>query len=128
MSTTVHHGAFRQAVETADLDALMDAMREDVVLRSPVTFKPYEGKEAVRNLLSIIMRTFEDFSYVHELQGDGLSALIFKARVGEKQLDGLDLIEFDDAGLVKTLTVMVRPMSAVIALAETVGPQLAAQA
>jgi hypothetical protein len=126
MSPLARHASFRQAVEAGDLDALMGAMTEDIVLRSPVTFKPYEGKDAVRKLLAIIMRTFEDFTYVHTLEGDGVSALVFKARVGEKQLDGLDLIEFGDDGLVKTLTVMVRPMSAVIALAETVGPQLAA--
>jgi limonene-1,2-epoxide hydrolase len=118
--------AFRAAVEAGDLDALMRAMSDDVVLRSPVTFKPYEGKEDVRKLLEIIMRTFEDFTYVHELEGDRASALVFRARVGDRQLDGLDLIEFDDEGRVQTLTVMVRPMSAVIALAETVGPQLAA--
>lgn len=113
-------------MEAEDLEALLAAMSDDVVLHSPVTFKPYEGKDDVGKLLAIIVRTFEDFAYMHELEGDGVSALIFEARVGDRQLEGLDLLRFDSEGKVSDLTVMVRPLSAAIALAETVAPQLAA--
>lgn len=117
--------AFRAAVEAKDLDALMNTMAEDVVFRSPVTFKTYEGKQAVRFLLSIVMRVFEDFRYVDELDGEGSSILVFETRVGDREVDGIDYLELDDEGRIRRFTVMVRPMSAVTRLAETIGAELA---
>ena len=68
--------------------------------------------------------TFEDFRYTDELDGDGVKALVFEARVGDKQVQGLDLLRFDDQGLIEDFTVMVRPLSAAMALAEAVGKGL----
>ena len=118
------HAAFRTAVEAQDLDGMIDALADDVVFHSPVTFKPFEGREAVGTLLGVVFRTFEDFRYTDELDGDGLKALVFKASVGDKEVEGLDLLRFDDAGKIADFTVMVRPLSATMALAEAVGKGL----
>ena len=75
-------------------------------------------------LLRAVTEVFEDFRYVEEFQRDGGAALIFKARVGDKEVDGLDLIEYGDDGLVERLTVMVRPMSGMLALAEAMRAKL----
>lgn len=117
---------FRAGVEAGDLDAMMAALSDTVVLHSPVSFKPFEGKAAVRTLLGVIMETFEDFRYTDELTGQDTHLLVFRARVGTRELEGVDLLRFGDDGLVEDFTVMVRPMSAMIALAEAVGPRLAA--
>ena len=118
------HEAFRTAVEAGNLDGMIDALADDVVFHSPVTFKPFEGREAVGTLLGVVARTFEDFGYTDELDADGRKALVFKARVGDKQVEGLDLLRFDDAGKIADFTVMVRPLSAAMALAEQVGKGL----
>jgi hypothetical protein len=118
------HDAFRKAVEAEDLDGMLGALADDVVFRSPVTFKPFEGREAVGMLLGVVFRTFEDFRYTDELDGDDVKALVFKARVGDKQIEGLDLLRFDGAGKIADFTVMVRPLSATMALAEAVGKGL----
>lgn len=118
------HDAFRAGVEAKDLGAVGDALAPGVVLHSPITFKPFEGKEAVSTLLGIVGATFEDFRYVNELDGDGVKALVFEARVGDRQLQGLDLLRFDEQGLVVDITVMVRPLSGAMALAEAVGKGL----
>ena len=47
--------AFRAAVESEDPEALTEALAEDVVFRSPVVFRAYEGREAVMQLLSSMM-------------------------------------------------------------------------
>ena len=78
------HEAFRTAVEAQDLDGMVDALAENVVFHSPITFKPFEGREAVAMLLGVVIRTFEDFRYTDELDGDEVKALVFKARVGDK--------------------------------------------
>jgi SnoaL-like protein len=111
--------AFRSAVEAEDADAMTDALADDVVFRSPAVFKPYEGKPVVSAILvEGAAKVFEDFRYMDQIENDGVAALIFQARVGDRQLDGLDLLHFDDEGKVSELMVMVRPMSGLNALAE----------
>ena len=120
------HASFRAAVEAGDHAGMVAAFAPDALLRSPVSFKPFEGREAISQLLAILLETFEDFRYTDEFEADGKAALVFRARVGDRELEGLDLIRFDEDGQIAELTVMVRPLSAVIALAEAVGPKLAA--
>jgi SnoaL-like domain len=115
---------FQSAVEARDLDAVIDALSPDVVFRSPVVYKPYEGRELVSAVLGAAVRVFEDFEYVRRIESDDGVALIFKARVGDRALDGLDLLRFDEDGLITELTVMVRPMSGVHALAAAMGEEL----
>ncbi len=119
--------AFRKAVEAVDLDAMMAQFAEKAVLHSPVVFAPFERRDAIRQLLGILFQVFQDFEYTDELEAqDGTAALVFRARVGDRDLQGLDLIRFDEAGLIRDLTVMVRPRSAIEALLGEVGPRLAA--
>ena len=117
---------FRAAIERRDLDGMVATLADDVVLHSPVSFKPFEGKEAVGRLFEILLRTFEDFRYTDELAGEEVHALIFRARVGDSDIEGLDLIRPGPDGRIIDVTVMVRPLTGVVALAEAVGPQLAA--
>jgi hypothetical protein len=119
---------FRVAIERGDIDQALATLRPDVVLNSPVAFKPYTG-DVARTLLRIVERTFEDFRYESELTDGDLTALIFRARVGDREVQGLDLLrDAPDGSGVAELTVMVRPLSAAVALAQTVGPQLEAAA
>jgi hypothetical protein len=53
-----------------------------------------------------------------------VKALVFEARIGDRQVQGLDLLRFDDDGLIENFTVMVRPLSGAMALAEAVGKGL----
>ncbi|WP_079144642.1 nuclear transport factor 2 family protein [Streptomyces agglomeratus] len=121
---------FRAAVEKEDLAALEGLFAEDVRLYSPVKFRPFEGKPMVMGLFGVLLRTFEDFRYVGEYDGtaetsaDGSEApsavLAFRSTVNGKAIHGIDLLHFDEAGLIKEFTVMVRPQSAVHALGEAV--------
>ena len=117
---------FRAAIERRDFDGMLATLADDVVLHSPVSFKPFEGKQAVAGLLRIIVGTFEDFRYTDELPGEDVHALIFRARVGDREVEGLDLVRPGPDGRIVDFTVMVRPLTGVVALAEAVGPQLAA--
>lgn len=117
---------FRRAIEARDLDAAVALMREDVVFRSPVVFKPYHGREAVRRLLEAVLAVFEDFRYVREIGADGAHdhALVFETRVGDKQIEGCDFIQLDEDGAIRAFVVMMRPMSSMHALAEAMKAQL----
>jgi SnoaL-like domain len=117
---------FRDAVERRNIDAAIALLADDVVFRSPAVFKPYEGVQTVGTILRTVAEVFEDFRYTDELDNADTHALVFEARVGDKQLQGLDLIRLGEDGRIVELTVMVRPASGLIALAERMGPALAA--
>ncbi|MFF3849968.1 nuclear transport factor 2 family protein [Streptomyces sp. NPDC002328] len=115
--------AFREAVEAGDIDAVEALLAEDVVFTSPVVFKSYPGKAITTAILRAVSQVFEDFRYEKELAGaDGRdSALVFAARVGDRELSGCDFIHVDENGLIDELTVMVRPLSGAQALAAAMG-------
>jgi len=114
----VRSDSFRAAVEAEDRGALVACLAEDVRFLSPVVFRAYEGRDLVGTILTEgAMRVFRDFSYRQQLEDGDVAALIFTARVGDREVDGLDLLRFDGEGRVAELTVMVRPMSGLNALA-----------
>jgi hypothetical protein len=118
---------FRSAVEAQDLDAAVALLSEDVVFRSPIVFKPYHGRAAVGALLAAVSRVFEDFSYLREIGAPDARdhALVFQARVGDKQVEGCDFLHVDENGSIDELVVMVRPLSGALALAEAMKAELA---
>jgi len=115
---------FRAAAEGKDFSAMDDLFAEDVVFRSPVVFKPYEGREAIAMLLGAVVQVFEDFRYTDQVETGDTAALAFSARVGERQLDGIDFLSFDGEGRINRMSVFVRPMSGVHALAEAMQKKL----
>ncbi|MGP3925895.1 nuclear transport factor 2 family protein [Streptomyces sp. 8N616] len=121
---------FRKAVEERDLAALEGLFTPDIRFFSPVKFTPFEGRPMVLGLFGVLLRTFEDFRYVGRFEGvaetttDGeetdAHTLVFRATVNGKEIHGIDLLQFDDEGLIKEFTVMVRPKSAVEVLGDAV--------
>jgi hypothetical protein len=118
--------AFRRAVEAGDADAMAAALDPDVRFKSPVVFRTYEGRDAVMTLLSAVVEVFEDFRYVDELHGDTSSCLVFEARIGDRDVDGIDYLRHGPDGLVTEFMVMVRPYSAATALRDAMAAKLAA--
>ena len=117
---------FRQAIESRDLDALDDLFAEDVVFRSPVVHAPYSGRQAVTTLIRAVAEVFEDFHYTHEIGAPDAAdhALVFRARVGDREVEGCDFVHVDDDGRIDDMFVMLRPLSGVLALAEAMRRQL----
>jgi hypothetical protein len=116
-------------VARKDMGALGDIVHPSAVFRSPVAHKPYPSAEAVTLLLRTVMTVFEDFAYHRQaVCNDGRSVVLeFSARVSDKTLKGVDLITFDDAGLIVDFEVMIRPMSGLQALAAEMAARLAMQ-
>ncbi|AQS71084.1 nuclear transport factor 2 family protein [Streptomyces pactum] len=117
--------AFRSAIEAHDLDAVEALLAEDVVFTSPVVFKPYHGKAITAAILRGVARVFEDFRYERVIgDADGRDhALVFTARVGDREIGGCDFLHLDESGRIDELTVMVRPLSGAQALQAAMGAQ-----
>ena len=121
---------FRAAVEAGDVDRLIATLAEDVTFYSPVVFKPYTGRDSVGAILRAVFRVFDDFRYEREIgaAADRDHALVFRARVGDREVQGCDFLHTREDGMVDELTVMVRPLSGALALAEAMRAQLEAAA
>jgi hypothetical protein len=119
--------AFKTAAESRNFDAMRATLAEDVVLHSPVTFKPFEGRDVVGHVITTVAQVFEGFRYVEHLDKGMTSVLVFKASVNGREVDGIDLVHTNAEGLIDDLTVFIRPLSGLTALAEEMGRRLGAQ-
>jgi SnoaL-like protein len=115
---------FRAAVEAGDLDTMVASLAPDVVFHSPVLFKSFEGREVVGVVLGAVMKVFEDFRYTDQLVEGNVHILVFRARVGDREVEGIDLLRADEDGLIEDFTVMVRPLSGLQTLAQAMAEQL----
>ncbi|MFJ6074477.1 nuclear transport factor 2 family protein [Streptomyces sp. NPDC093065] len=117
--------AFREAVEAHDLDAVEALLADDVVFSSPVVFKPYRGRAITASILRAVERVFQDFRYERVIgEADGRDhALLFTARVGDREISGCDFLSLDASGRIAELTVMVRPLSGAQALQAAMAAQ-----
>jgi hypothetical protein len=122
----VKSDSFRAAAEAKDFSAAEDLFSEDVAFRSPVVFKPYEGREALKLLLGAVVRVFRDFRYVEQVETGDTAVLMFEARAGDRDVQGVDILRFGPDGKIGEMIVMVRPLSGLNALAEEMGRQLEA--
>ena len=119
---------FRSTIETGDIDRALELFSPEVVFNSPVVFRSYQGREALGVILNAVVRVFEDFSYEREIGAEGASdhALTFRARVGDRELQGCDFLHTGKDGLIDEFTVMVRPRSAMLALTDAMAAEVVA--
>lgn len=120
---------WHEMIAARDLDMLHEIIRPDAVFRSPVAHTPYQGRDALVLALSNVINVFEDFTYHREfLTEDGKDAVLeFSAHVDGKKLKGVDLIKFDEDGLIAEFEVMIRPASGLMALGEEMGKRVGAE-
>ncbi|MFD6099652.1 nuclear transport factor 2 family protein [Nocardiopsis flavescens] len=118
-------GTFREAVEARDGEAVAALLADDVVFTSPVAFRPHRGRAVTAAILRAVLRVFEDFRYVGECaSADGREHVLrFRATVSGREVEGCDLLHLDDEGRIDALTVMVRPLSGLQALADAMNAQ-----
>src|SRR5918912_683023 len=120
---------FRAAAEEGRLEHAAELFHEDAVFRSPVLFKPYEGRDRVLKVLEAAERVLgigAQFRYVHQLEDadDRVAILEFATEVDGRQVEGIDKLTFDEDGRITELKVMIRPASALQAVAARVAEEL----
>ena len=118
---------WHQMIKTGDMSSLNELLADDVVFRSPVAYKPYEGKHVVFFILTNVIQVFQDFTYHREFYTeDGENVVLeFSANVSGKSLKGIDMIRFNEQGKIIDFEVMIRPMSGLQALGDEMGRRLA---
>jgi hypothetical protein len=95
---------FRAAVEQRNVEQARELFHEHAVFRSPVLFKPYEGRDQVLKVLQAadqVLGNSGNFRYVHQLEdaADRVAILEFSTDIDGKQIEGIDKLTFDEDGL-----------------------------
>ncbi len=101
-------------------------VHEDAVFHSPVVHRPQEGRDLVVTYLSAAASTLgeNDFRYERELV-DGQNVMLeFVCTIDGIHVNGIDLIRFDESGLIVDFKVMIRPLQAVNKVWESMAAQL----
>jgi hypothetical protein len=109
---------FRAAVERGNAAQVPELFHEEAAFRSPVLFKPYQGREQVLKVLRAaeqVLVSGGKFRYLHQLEDpdDRVAMLEFATEVDGKQVEGIDKLTFDEDGMITELKVMIRPASAI---------------
>lgn len=119
---------WHRIVADSDWEKLSDLLADDVVFRNPSTFEPYQGKGPMQAILPAVFSVLEDFKYLRHFGSAAGYVLEFSASIGDEQVMGVDLVEFNDDGKIIDFMVMMRPASVVLTLSAEVGKRIAAQA
>ncbi len=117
---------WHRVVREKDVAAVRGLLAPDASIGAPPYWQRLEGPDLVAHLLGVIVRTIQDFTYQRQWRNGGELALEFTGRVGDLDLQGIDLISVNDAGLLAKIDVPMRPMNAVQALQKIVAPQVMA--
>jgi hypothetical protein len=120
---TVAH-PFGRAIEAGDEAAALATLADDVVFSSPAVYKPYHGREQVEQILRLVTTVFENFRYTNEWREGRTTILFFEANVGDRDLQGVDILEENEDGEIAAFTVMIRPLSGLQAVAATMAARL----
>ena len=112
----------------SDPALLAELLAEDAVFHSPVVHTPQVGKSVVMAYLVAASHVLENnsFRYVRELVDGNQMMLEFVTDLDGININGVDIIRFDDAGKISDFKVMVRPLKAVNKIWEMMAAQLEA--
>jgi SnoaL-like protein len=117
MSAMAPSHPYRLALEQQDAGKLAASLHPDVVFETPVFDAPIEGRDRVLELFGVLATVFEQPQIIDELVGDRTRAIVFTVMVDSHQIEGVDHLKLDEKGLVRKITVSMRPLLSVVALA-----------
>lgn len=106
---------WHEVVRTRNPALLNQVLAEDAVFHSPILFKPQQGRDLVALYLTGAMHVIANpsFHYVRELVGESDAVLEFETEIDGIHVNGVDMIAWNEQGLITDFKVMVRPMKAV---------------
>lgn len=116
---------FAAAIQAGDHPALVETLTPAVVLHSAVTSTPFEGRETVAELYSSVIASFEELEIVDEFSGPGTYAFFWRGRIDGRFVEGADRLRLDDAGKVRDITVVGRPLSGLATFLTDIGARFA---
>lgn len=109
------------AVAQLDESGIEDLIDKTCVFYSPVVFKPQEGKRLTTMYLLAAFKVFKDassFEYIKEIKEGNQAVLEFEATIDGIVINGIDMMTWNNSGLITEFKVMVRPLQGIDKLKE----------
>ena len=87
----------------------------DVIFYSPVVYSPQRGKDITLKYLAAASEVFNssNFQYIKEINNQNFASLEFTLTIDDTEINGIDLISWDDTGLITEFKVFIRPLQGV---------------
>jgi hypothetical protein len=119
-------GRWHEVVESRDAGRLPAIIAEDAVFRSPAVHAAQEGRDVVAAYLAgALMVLGPQLTYHDEWTRERDAVLRFTTVVDGLEVEGVDLITWDDAGQIVGFTVMIRPFRALESVIRRMREELA---
>jgi len=114
MTSTQTLQQWHRIIERRDIGLLNEVLAPDCVFHSPVVHTPQRGRELTRLYLTGAMQVLKDnFRYVREVIGERDAVLEFLCDIDGIEVNGVDIMQFDDDGRICEFKVMLRPLKAI---------------
>ena len=117
---------WRDAAEGKDPEKIFTLLSNEMTFYSPVLFKPSTDRVYIDAILRFVDETLSDFEYIEIYEQAQGAAMIFRAKVGDLTVEGVDFFKLDDEGKVTELKVMLRPLNATMILGQAMKDHFAA--
>jgi len=117
---------WHELLKTKNVAALDAILHDDVVFHSPVVHSPQQGKQITTFYLGAAFNVLNngEFKYLREVIGDRDAILEFQTVIDGVTLNGVDMIQCDENGLITDFKVMVRPLKAMNLIHQKMGEML----
>ena len=114
---------WHQAVKSRDPVELESLLDERCVFQSPAVHKPQAGKALTHMYLHAALKVLnnDDFHYLSEWYGERSAVLEFATTVDGVEVNGVDIVHWNEGGKIVNFKVMMRPLKAI----NTIIPKMA---
>jgi len=106
---------WHDVVKNRDYNLLSEILHNDVIFYSPVVYSPQRGKDITLKYLAAASEVFNssNFQYIKEINNQNFASLEFTLTIDDTEINGIDLISWDDTGLITEFKVFIRPLQGV---------------
>jgi len=106
---------WHDVVRNQDHDLLKSILADNIIFYSPVVFTPQKGKDLTFLYLMAAAQVFNNksFTYTKEIINENHATLEFELIINDIEINGIDLITWNEAGLIVEFKVFIRPLQGV---------------
>ncbi len=125
MAAAIDH--WHALMDARDPSGLRDLIADDCVFQSPAVHTPQVGKAITIKYLTAAQEVLgvPSFRYVEEWVGDTSAVLEFQLDLDGIQVNGVDIIHWNDADKITSFRVMIRPVKGLQAVMPAMAAVLA---
>ncbi|MFF5205560.1 nuclear transport factor 2 family protein [Streptosporangium sp. NPDC000396] len=118
--------AYRKAVESGDVEAVIALFAPDVVFHSPISTRVrFEGRDSVRPLFKVALASLSGLAFHTDIGDERRRTLVATARIGRQELEEATLLLLDEEARIAEVTMWIRPLPGVTALMLKLAPGMA---